>query len=314
MDSLPAALTVRAVHRRPLYPRALFLSAQAQSRSTLPRETSTSHPTRILQHIHTAADAIVAYYGRLPVARARILVVPVEQTRGEIGGTTWPGGDGFQAFTRLRIGKHFTTAQLADDWVTTHEMVHWAFPSMPDDQHWIEEGSATYVEPLARVMTGELAASQVWADMVHGMPHGEPATGDAGMDRTHTWGRTYWGGALFCLVADVEIRRQTNNRKGLQDALARRGGGRRDHRPRLALCDKALDIGDRATGTQVLAALYAAWKDKPVPVDLPGLWAQLGVRSAGNDGEVEFVTGAPLAKIREAIADKPKLHSSATPH
>ena len=26
-----------------------------------------------------------------------------------------------------------------------------AFPSLPDDQHWMEEGLATYVEPIARV-------------------------------------------------------------------------------------------------------------------------------------------------------------------
>lgn len=265
----------------------------------------------ILQHIHTAAAAIVAYYGRLPVAQARILVVPVDQTRGEIGGTTWPGNGGFQAFTRLRVGRHFTAAQLADDWVTTHEMVHWAFPSMPDDQHWIEEGTATYVEPLARVMTGELAASQVWADMVHGMPQGEPTTGDAGMDRTHTWGRAYWGGGLFCLVADVEIRRQTNNRKGLQDALRAvvAEGGTIDHDWPL---DKALAIGDRATGTHILTGLYAAWKDKPVSVDLPALWSQLGVRSLGNEGGIEFVGGAPLANIRESIAGNPRPHSAPT--
>ena len=42
---------------------------------------------------------------------------------------------------------------------------------------------------------------------------------DRGLDRTRTWGRTYWGGALFCLMADVEIRKQTGNRVGLQDAL-----------------------------------------------------------------------------------------------
>ncbi len=269
-------------------------------------------PDAIFQHIHTAAEAIVAYYGRLPVARARILVVPVEQTRGEIGGTTWPGEGRFQGFTRLRIGRHFTPAQLADDWVTTHEMVHWAFPSMPDDQHWIEEGTATYVEPLARVMTRELAASQVWADMVHGMPHGEPATGDAGMDRTHTWGRTYWGGALFCLVADIEIRRQTDNRKGLRDALraVAAEGGTIEHDWPL---DKALAIGDRATGTHVLTKLYAAWKDNPVPVDLPALWSQLGVRSVGNEGGIEFVAGAPLTNIREAIAGSPKSPSSPPP-
>jgi agmatine/peptidylarginine deiminase len=59
----------------------------------------------------------------------------------------------------------------------------------------------------------------MWLDLVRDMPQGLPQVGDRGLDYTHTWGRTYWGGALFCLLADVEIRRQTNNGKGLEHAL-----------------------------------------------------------------------------------------------
>jgi hypothetical protein len=76
--------------------------------------------------------------------------------------------------------------------------------------------------------------------------------------------------------------------------------------------DKALAIGDRATGTHILTGLYAAWKDKPVSVDLPALWSQLGVRSLGNEGGIEFVGGAPLANIRESIAGNPRPHSAPT--
>jgi hypothetical protein len=59
----------------------------------------------------------------------------------------------------------------------------------------------------------------MWADLVRDMPKGLPEPGDQGLDNTHTWGRTYWGGALFCFLADIEIRKQTKNEKGLQDAL-----------------------------------------------------------------------------------------------
>jgi len=253
----------------------------------------------VLAHIRIAADAVVAYFGRFPVSRARVLVVPVAGRGGAPQGTTWGDMDGWPGFTRLRVGQHATQADLDDDWVTTHELVHMAFPSQEREHHWIEEGLATYVEPLARVKTGELKAQKVWVDMVDGMPQGEPQSGDQGLDHTHTWGRTYWGGALFCLMADVEIRRETKNRKGLEDAL--RGivdaGGTIDQEWPI---EKALEAGDRATGTHVLATMYAAWKDAPVTVDLDKLWSDLGVKRTG-DG-VEFVPGAPEAKIREAIA------------
>ncbi len=253
---------------------------------------------QILHHIQAAALAVTAYYGRFPVTRARVLVAPIADRHGEIQGTTWGGVDGFQGFTRLRIGQHVTLADLGEDWVTTHEFVHMAFPSLPHEQHWMEEGQATYIEPIARVKTGELQARQIWQDMVRGMPQGEPGAGDEGMDRTHSWGRTYWGGGLFCLVADVEIRRQTGNRKGLEDALRAvvAEGGTIDHEWPL---EKALEIGDRATGTHVLTRQYAAWKDAPVPVDLQKLWEELGVRTA--TGGIEFVPAAPLAGVRDAI-------------
>lgn len=253
----------------------------------------------ILAHIRAAAAAVTAYYGHFPVSRDRILIVPVPDKDGIGHGTTWGDMAGFPAMTRIHIGQHATQADLNDDWMMTHELVHTGFPSLPDDQHWMEEGLAVYVEPVARAMTGELTAQKVWHDMVRDMHQGEPQPGDQGLDRTHTWGRTYWGGALFCLAADVEIRRQTSNRKGLRDALRAivAHGGTIDHDWDLP---KALAIGDEATGTHVLSEQYAKWKDTPVTVDLDKLWSELGIRRNGD--QIDFVDDAPLAKVREAIA------------
>jgi hypothetical protein len=252
----------------------------------------------ILAHVQMAAKAVTAFYGRFPVSRDRILIVPWPDRDGVGGGTTWGDMAGFPAMTRIHVGQHATQADLNDDWMMTHELVHTALADLPDDEHWMEEGLAVYVEPLARVMTGELTAQKVWHDMMRDMHQGEPQAGDQGLDHTHTWGRTYWGGALFCLVADVAIRQQTHNRKGLRDALRAimEHGGTIDHNWDLP---KALAIGDAATGTHVLSEQYAKWKDAPVSVDLPSLWAELGVRSDG--GQVELVANAPLAYVREGI-------------
>ncbi len=263
----------------------------------------------LFDHVRSAASAVASYFGRFPVTRARVLLIPVPARSGVLQGTTWGDSFGVPAFTRIRIGQHTTPADLAADWTTTHELVHMAFPSMPEQQHWMEEGIATYVEPIARVEIGELTAEQIWSDMVRDMPKGEPTPNDLGLDHTHAWGRTYWGGAMFCLVADVEIRRETHNRKGLRDALRAvvAAGGAIDHQWTLP---QALEIGDRATGTHVLAKLYAAWKDSPAPVDLENLWKQLGIRSTATG--IEFVADAPLAKVREAIAsDPPRTASNA---
>ena len=256
-----------------------------------------SHET-VLAHIQAAVSAITTYYGRFPVAKARILVIPADGRDGVLQGTTWGDMGGWPGFTRIRLGQHTTMAELADDWTTTHELVHMAFPSLGEDEHWMEEGQATYIEPVARAMTGELKAESIWRDMVRDMPKGEPQPDDQGLDRTHTWANTYWGGALFCLAADVEIRRETKNRKGLRDALRAvvAAGGAIDQNWDLP---RTLAMGDKATGTEVLSHMYVEWKDKPVPVDLPKLWAELGVRA--SNGTVEFDDKAPLAAVRRAI-------------
>jgi hypothetical protein len=280
----------RATHRLPVNGAVLQVDI-ATGALDLPDEI-------ILKRIETAARAVVTYYGRFPVPRARILIVPAADRSGVVQGTTWGDVGGFPGFTRIRLGQHTTQQQLAADWTITHELVHMAFPTLPDDQHWMEEGLATYIEPVARVQAGEMSAKQIWRDMLDGMPKGEPQSGDEGLDRTHTWGRTYWGGALFCLVADVQIRTATGNRKGLQDALRAivAAGGTIDREWPLT---RALEIGDRATGTHALTKMYGAWSTSPSPVDLEKLWEQLGIHRNGDD--IAFSASAPYAKIREAI-------------
>jgi hypothetical protein len=226
--------------------------------------------------IRSAAESVTAYSGRFPLPQVLIRITPFEG-RSVRNGMAFSDRGGR---INIRVGNETSPSELASDWMLTHEMVHLAFPSVDETHHWIEEGIATYVEPIARIHAGHLKAEQMWFELVRDMPQGLPQVGDRGLDRTHTWGRTYWGGALFCLLADIEIRRQTNNAKGLEHAL--RGildaGG--DIRTQWSLED-ALRTGDRAVGVNVLQPLYTKMKDKPVSVDLATLWSQLGVRSDG---------------------------------
>lgn len=246
--------------------------------------------------VERCARTVAAYYGRFPVPKYRLLVMPVPGI-GVRGGTTW----GFRGgATKLRLGQGAHMSELNNDWVLVHEMIHLAFPEMGDRHHWIEEGLAVYIESIARMQAGALDAATAWRSLVRDMPEGEPRSGDEGLDNTHTWGRTYWGGAMFCLVADVRIRERTANKKGLQDAL--RGilnaGGNIEHDD--WTIDRAFQVADAATGTRVLQELYAQTGDTPVDFDLDALWRKLGI--VMRDGVATFDDQAPEAAIRRAIA------------
>lgn len=249
----------------------------------------------LLRWVTRAAEAVSAYYGQFPLKTVHITVHPEPGETGVFNGTTWGARGGY---TRISVGQKSTQAELDRDWMMTHEMIHYAFPDVHDRHHWIEEGLATYIEPIARAQAKQLPPDRVWAEMLQSMQQGQPREGDRGLDHTHTWGRTYWGGALFALVADVKIRQCTQNREGLQDALKailQQGGTIQNSWP----IETVWKTGDAATGCTVLADLYAAWKDQPVKVDLNAMWRDLGVSLNGND--VVYDDHAPLAGARKAI-------------
>src|SRR5216683_2643909 len=256
-------------------------------------EMKLTHP-ELLHWVQSAAEAVATYYGRYPVPHVQIRIIPVDGSGVRHGQTFGYNG----GLIKIRVGRETDVPELNNDWMLTHEMVHLSFPSMADKHHWIEEGIAVYVEPIARIQAKQMTAEKMWADLVRDMPKGLPQEGDQGLDHTRSWGRTYWGGALFCFVADVEIHRQTQNKKGLQDALRGILNAGGDIRHDWPLAD-ALKAGDQAIGVAVLSELYAKWKDKPVEVDLPAMWKQLGVESSGKT--VRLVEDAPLAAVRRAI-------------
>jgi hypothetical protein len=278
---------------------------------TLPTGPMKLSRDELLDWVKASASTVANYYGHFPVPH---LTLRMRETSGSgvRHGVTYPK-DGGLIF--ISVGSSADVAATKDDWVLVHEMIHLAFPSMGDEHHWIEEGISTYVEPVARARMGGMSVNEVWRTFVRDMPKGEPGSGDQGLDKTPTWGRTYWGGAIFCLLADVRIRERTKNQKGLEDALRgiNRGGGNIAEDWDIK---KALAMGDKATGTTVLRDLYNDMRDKPAPVDLDQLWKKLGI--AMKDGAVTFDDKAPEANIRKAItaasasntASNPKLAAS----
>ncbi len=249
---------------------------------------------QLVQWAGDSARAIAGYFGRFPMDHAAVILVP---GRGPwVGsGMTLAGGGGT---IFMRVGETAKWSSFHQDWVLVHEMTHLSFPTAPRGSQWVEEGLATYVEPFARVRAGLLSEEEAWRGLAEGLPNGLPGPGDRGLDRTHTWGRTYWGGALFCFLADVEIHERTQNKFGIEHAL--RGildkGGNDAVRWSL---EEIFATGDRAVGVPVLEELHAKMGSSPHPVDVDALMASLGVGEQG--GRVRFDAKAPRAEIRRAI-------------
>ena len=258
-------------------------------------------PRLLRDWIERSASIVAGYYARFPapLVELKIRTAPGDGVRG--GRTTNESG----LVIQVTVGRDATADELAADWVLVHEMVHLALPELGRSHNWLAEGLAVYVEGIARAQSGNRDIGDVWAEYRHSMPLGLPHAGEGGMDQTPTWGRTYWGGALYCLQSDIAIREATGNRIGLQTALRailRETGGYRTERN----IDDVLAIGDAATGTRVLEDLYLKIKTTPQTPDLDQVWARLGVP---NDPKSQpFDARAPLAAIRIAITARPSEH------
>lgn len=263
---------------------------------TIPSQPAGVTRAQVLAWVEGSAKTVASYYGAFPISRVEVTIR--RGGSGRIGGGRTEGWSG-RASIVISVGDGATEADLESDWELTHEMVHLAFPSMPRGKAWIEEGIAVYVEPIARARAGRASVDNIWSWMTKGLPQGLAGVQRRGLDDSRSWGATYWGGALFCLLADVEIRERTDNKKSLDDALRSivHAGGNVTLNWDL---DRAFAEGDKATGVPVLTELHSKMAAGPVDVDLPALWKRLGI-SVEKSGIVYDDT-APLAAIRRSIA------------
>ena len=253
--------------------------------------------TDLQAYVTSAALAVGKIYGQIPVRRT---VIRVEAVDGDSVGfaTSTYDDDKDYGLIEISIGRNTSRQTLNQSWTLTHEMLHLGFPIVEHSKRWLAEGIATYEEPIGRLRTGMISTGDLWGDLVRNGPSGLPQPGDRGLNYSRSFERTYWGGAIYCLLADIEIRQQTGNRYGLEHALrgiANSGGTARSDWS----ANQALVAGDQSLDVEVLSSLYKKMAFEAYPVDLAKLWRQLGIRKTSNG--IVFDNSAPLAKIRQAI-------------
>ena len=249
----------------------------------------------LLDWVTYSAQSVHHYYNRFPVDKVRLDIQVTDGNEVRFGQAF--GGD--SPSLRIVVGEDVTPEVLRRDWIMVHEMVHLAMAEVPRNQRWLLEGLATYVESIARAQLGHLSEDFVWNGFVGRMHQGLPASGDNGLDHTPTWGRTYWGGALFCMLADVEIRKLSNNKLSLRDALR---GILKDGYSMKASAANALEVfqsGDRATGLPVLVDLYKKMRAEATPKKLDTFWKSMGLSL--NNGDILYDDNAELAYVRQQM-------------
>ena len=263
---------------------------------TLPGRLEAS-PALLSRWLRESAEAVAGFWGGFPVERACVVLIPTaEYDRVAHGKVVAAGG----ATVVIQLGADADEAALFDDWILVHELFHLGFPSMLGGGKWLDEGLATYYEPIIRARAGWRSPEMVWAEMSSDMPRGLAAVEQVGVEQTGSYAGIYWGGAILSLLADVEARRRSAGRVGLEDglrAIVAAGGDASQMWP----VERAVALIDARLGAPTLAPLVERHGKTGSPVGLPALMRALGVERAG--GGVTLIDEAPLAAVRRAIVN-----------
>lgn len=250
----------------------------------------------LVEWVRRTALMTAGYWDGFTNRRMLVALLPSPGRRGVGYGRTVPGGG---STVMVQVGERSSRADLQNDWVLPHEFVHTGMPFLRGNGTWFMEGAATYVEPIVRARAGWKTEAEVWREWIENMPRGLSAL-DSGLEG----GSAYWGGALFFLLADIEIRRATAGAKGVEDCFrgARHEGGVMTPTQRWTVgeyvgrCDKAL-------GAPLMAGMVARYVGTSHRIDLDALWRDLGVRLDGTT--ITTDDAAPLAAIRKTIVAGP---------
>jgi hypothetical protein len=264
---------------------------------TLPGELAVPADVR-LEWVRDAARAVSDFWHGFPVEHALLMLLPTPGTRTVAHGKVVAAGG---AGVAIHLGAEAQRGDLYRDWILVHELFHLGFPSFWGEGKWLDEGLATYYEPIIRARAHWYTPATMWAEFARDMDQGLDAVERLGLERAQSFRDIYWGGCIIALLADVETRRRTDGRLGLEDGLRAvlRAGG---NATQLWSLERALSVIDQGLGEPTMKRLSAAHLWDGTPVDLPGLFTSLGVTANGHP-DAELDDAAQLSAVRRAIVE-----------
>lgn len=163
----------------------------------------------------------------------QLQVILLENQRFKKGPVPW--GDvkrGGGLGVRFVINSNRAIEDFYADWTATHEFSHLLVPGIEYQDIWLSEGLASYLQYVLMAQMGTLTEQEMWQRLYYGLKRGEvgakklsretlteTAKKRRGSSRKARTMRIYWSGAALFLLADWELRKQSNGQQGLPDIL-----------------------------------------------------------------------------------------------
>jgi hypothetical protein len=264
-----------------------------------------SQADAMAQWIGDVARAAVTAYGRLPLEQIQVMLIASKARGGAVGFGQSTRGQG-QALT-IFVDPTRPLAEIRADWTAIHELSHVAHPYLGEGGAWLAEGLASYWQNVLRARAGQLTPEKAWELLDAGFGRGRAAANadmtlhdvTRQMHERRAYMRVYWAGAAYWLGVDVELRRASGGRLGVDVALSRfrdcclgRMGAWQPE-------DFVMKL-DALVGTDVFVRRWREADAQRGFPDLAPLYSALGIVHK-KEGAPGFDPDAPDAAIRAAI-------------
>lgn len=261
----------------------------------------------IVDWIRTAASDVTLAYGRFPLPKARVLVIPGQgrfrdaDSPVPFGRVTRRGGETVE----LHVDLDRPMADFYRDWTATHEFSHLLLPRLYGQDRWISEGFASYYQNVLMARAGRYTQTEAWEKLGAGLERGRKSRPDLspngaaaeGMRRARM--KIYWSGAAIALLADVRLREGSAGAVSLDMVLERFQACCLPSERRWGGVEWFEEL-DSLLDEPVFMPLYDQYADQPGFPEVEPVLASLGVRIDG--GRARLAPDARLAHIRAAIA------------
>ena len=264
---------------------------------------STQQKNKLKQWIEESVASVTAVNGRLPQASPQVLVVGIgPRNEAVVHGQVLRGGG---LATVFYVDETRPLDEFSGDWTATHEFSHMLIPYISTRDRWLSEGLASYYQNVLRARDGRLSETQAWQNLYEGFKRGENNTKGGSLAQATRNGRrstmrVYWSGAALMMMADIQLRHQSDGRQSLDTAL-------------YALSECCMENGktwrardmfaqlDRLTGTEIFMEIYQDHVHTDGFPDIQPVWENLGIHTRHN--QVVLSEDAPLASVRNAIME-----------
>lgn len=184
---------------------------------------------KIEQWVRETASHVTLAYGRFPVPSPRVVVV-------HSGSSSW-GDDSPVPFGRvtrrggetveLYVDTERSLTDLEYDWTATHEFSHLLLPRISWRQKWISEGFASYYQNVLMARAGRYTSEEALQKLEAGLERGQASRPELSLNKAALEGvrearmKIYWSGAAIALIADVQLRKRSDNVESLDLVLDR---------------------------------------------------------------------------------------------